>query len=89
MSKKIIKLRTTGKYPCQYDDLIDENNLTRATFYTLEEIKKDLSSSKEGITKGTDGVYDIVLELEELTIKDVRKALEMLGKFCNFEFVLI
>ncbi|MBI3377398.1 MAG: hypothetical protein HY035_03200 [Nitrospirae bacterium] len=75
---KSIKVKPTGEYPCQWDDLIDSKNNVIATIYTLKEGKKD--NLKSGITKGTDGIYDIVVNSKEITVEVVRNALVDLEK---------
>ena len=69
----MIKIKSTGKYPCQWDDLIDEKGSVIATVYTEEEGKKD--SLKFGITKGKDGIYDIVISTKEINNEVVRNVL--------------
>lgn len=57
--KKIIRVKPTCDYPCQWDDLIDSRKKIIATIYTLEEGEKD--NLKPGITKGKDEIHDIVV----------------------------
>ena len=82
---KSIKVSPTGKYPCQWDDLIDSKNNLIATIYTLKEGKKD--NLKSGITKGTDGIYDIVVNSKEITVEVVRDALADLEKVTDKRYV--
>ena len=86
-SKKLnaIKVKPTGEYPCQWDDLIDSKNNVIATIYTLREGKKD--NLKSGITKGTDGIYDIVVNSKEITVKVVRNALADLEKVTDRQYI--
>ena len=62
--KKIVRVKPIGEYPCQWDDLINSHKKAIATIYTLEEGKKD--NLKPGITKGKDGIYDIVVHSNEI-----------------------
>jgi len=82
---KAIKLKPTGEYPCQWDDLIDSENNVIATIYTIEEGKKD--NLKHGITKGNDGIYDIVVRSKEITDEVVKYALSDLEKITNKRYV--
>jgi len=76
--KNTIRVRPTSEYPCQWDDLINSRKKVIATIYTLEEGEKD--NLKPGITKGKDGIYDIVVHAKEINNEVVRNALEDLGK---------
>lgn len=84
--KKVVKIKPTGEYPCQWDDLIDDKGKTIATIYTEEEAKKD--GLKTGIRKGRDGVYDIVVWAREINNEVVRNALKDLGKKTGTNYVL-
>ena len=88
--KKIIKLKTTGYYPCQWDDIIDENNKVRVTIYTLQNAKKDsLKLNKEGIYYNKeDEIYDIVLNIPELTVEIVRGLIKKLSKITGVKYQL-
>src|SRR4030042_2906724 len=77
-SKKIIKVRPTSEYPCQWDDLIDSRKKVIATIYTLQEGKKD--NLKPGIVKGEDGIYDVVVHAKDINNEVVRNALRDLEK---------
>ncbi len=77
-SKKIIKVRPTCEYPCQWDDLIDSHGKIIATIYTAKEAEKE--NLKLGITKGKDGIYDIVVQSKEINNEVVRNALKDLEK---------
>jgi len=81
-----IKLKPTGEYPCQWDDLIDSKNNVIATIYTRRKGKKD--NQKSGITKGTDGIYDIVVNSKEITAEVVRNALVDLEKVTDKRYML-
>jgi len=83
---KAIKVKPTGVYPCQWDDLIDSKNNVIATIYTLREGKKD--NLKSGITKGTDGIYDIVVNSKEITVEVVKNALTDLEKVTDKRYML-
>lgn len=78
MEEKQIKIMPTVEYPCQCDDLIDEKGSVMATVYTEEEAKED--GLKLGITKGKDGIYDIVTSAKEINNEVVRNALKDLSK---------
>lgn len=84
--KKIIKIKPTGEYPCQWDDLIDAGRKVIATIYTCEEGEKD--NLKPGITKGKDGIYDIIVYAKEINNEVVRNALKDLGKITGKRYVL-
>lgn len=77
-SREITKIRPTCEYPCQWDDLIDSRKKVIATIYTLQEGKKD--NLKPGITKGKDGIYDIVAHARDINNEVVRNALRDLEK---------
>jgi len=83
--KKIIKVRPTCEYPCQWDDLIDSRKKVIATIYTFEEGGKD--KLKPGITKGKDGIYDIVVYAKEINNEVVRNALKDLEKVTGERYV--
>lgn len=83
--RKIIRLRPSGEYPCQWDDLIDSRKKVVATIYTLEEGEKD--NIKSGITKGKDGIYDIVVHAKEINNEVVRNALRDLEKVTDKRYV--
>lgn len=76
---KAVEVKPIGEYPCQWDDFIDSKNNVIATIYTLTEGKKD--SLKSGITKGTDGIYDIVVDSREINTGVLLNALKDLEKF--------
>lgn len=84
-NKKIIKVRPTCEYPCQWDDLIDSRKKVIATIYTLEEGEKD--NLKPGIKKGKDGIYDIVVHAKEINNEVVRNALKDLEKVIGERYV--
>ena len=83
--KKIIKVRLTCEYPCQWDDLINSHKKVIATIYTIDEGKKD--NLKPGITKGKDGIFDIVVYSKEINNEVVRNALKDLEKVTNKRYV--
>jgi len=83
--KKIIRVRPTCEYPCQWDDLINSHNKVIATIYTIEEAEKD--HLKPGITKGKDGIFDIVVYSKEINNEVVRNALKDLEKVTNKRYV--
>lgn len=81
----IMKVRQTCEYPCQWDDLINSHNKVIATIYTLEEGEND--NLKPGITKGKDGIYDIVVHSNEINNEVARNALKDLEKVTNKRYV--
>jgi hypothetical protein len=85
MVEKRIKIRPTCEYPCQWDDLIDSRKKVIATIYTPEEGGKD--KLKLGITKGTDGIYDIVVYAKEINNEVVRNALKDLEKITDKRYI--
>lgn len=87
MYRKIIRIRPACEYPCQWDDLIDSHKKVFATIYTFEEGEKD--NLKPGITKGKDGIYDIVVHSEEINNEVVRNALKDLEKVTDKRYVFI
>lgn len=86
-SKKIIKIKPTGEYPCQWDDLIGLNKKVIATIYTYDEGKKN--NLKPGITKAKDGIYDIVVHSKEINNEVVRNALKDLEKITGKKYIFI
>lgn len=86
-NKKIIKVRPTCEYPCQWDDLIDSRKKLIATIYTLEEGEKD--NLKPGISKGKDGIYDIVVYAKEINNEVARNALKDLEKVTGKRYVFV
>ena len=83
---RVIRVRPTGEYPCAWDDLIGPGRKTLATIYALEEGKK--SGLRPGITKGKDGVYDIVLLTSEINNEVVRDGLKGLEKITGKRYIL-
>lgn len=81
----IIRVKPTGEYPSQWDDLINSNKKVIATIYTIEEAEKD--NLKPGITKGKDGIFDIVVYSKEINNEVVRNALKDLEKVTNKRYV--
>lgn len=86
-SKKIIRVRPTCEYPCQWDDLIDSDKKVIATIYTLKEGEKD--NLKTGMTKGKNGIYDIVVHSKEIKNEVVRNALKDLEKVTGKRYVFV
>jgi len=84
-SKKIIKVIPTCEYPCQWDDLIDSRKKVIATIYAFEEGGKD--KLKAGITKGKDGIYDIVVYTKEINNEVVKNALKDLEKITEKRYI--
>ena len=89
MKNKIIHLKTLIKYLCQWDDLLDKYMKVHATVYTLRNAKKDppISVPKLGITKGEDDVWDIIIDVPELTKDIVRNSLKELTKITGTKYV--
>lgn len=85
MGKEKINLRTTGEYPCQWDDLIDEHGKTYATVYTLKNARGD-GVTEAGITQSSDGIFDIVIDAPKLTKDVVRNSLKELSKITGIEY---
>lgn len=85
--KKIIRVRPTCEYPCQWDDLIDSGKKVIATIYTLKEGEKD--NLKTGMTKGKNGIYDIVVHSKEINNEVVRNALKDLEKVTGKRYVFV
>lgn len=85
--KKIIRVIPACEYPCQWDDLIGPSGKVVATIYTFEEGGKD--NLKSGITKGKDGIYDIVVHAKEINNEVVRNALKDLEKVTGTPYVFV
>ena len=85
--KKIIKVRSTSEYPCQWDDLVGSRKKIIATIYILEEGGKD--NIKLGITKGENGLYDIVVHAKEINNEVVRNALKDLENVTGERYVFV
>lgn len=85
---KIMNLKTTGEYPCQFDDLIDKNRKTYATIYTLKNAR-EYGINKIGISKGKYGIFNIVKDVSKLTKNIVRNSLTELSKITGIEYKLI
>ena len=80
---KTKKLKMAGYYPCSWDDLIDEKRKVYTTIHTLKSVKKDslLKLNKECITfDKKENVYDIVIDVPELTEKVIKDALRELSR---------
>ncbi|MFC1696943.1 hypothetical protein ACFL1H_01300 [Nanoarchaeota archaeon] len=87
---KPIKLANTTDYPFEMDDMIDLNRKTVVTIYTLDYIKKEkeeaIRRDRVGITMGTDGIYDIVVDAPEITKSLVGSCLEDLTKITGVKY---
>ena len=59
-----------------------------ATVYTLMSAKKDPPNSnpKPGITKGKDGIWDVIIDVPELKKTVVRKSLVELSKMTGIRY---
>ena len=84
--KRKMNLKTTSKYPCEWDDLIDEQRETYATIYTLKNARKDGRIAR--ITKSKDGIFDIVIDAPKLTKDSIQTALKELSKITGIEYKL-
>jgi len=82
-----MNLKTTGEYPCQWDDIVNEKGKTYATIYTLKNARKD-EITRAGITKKNNGIFDIVVDVPELTKELVQTALKELSKITGIEYKL-
>ena len=89
MVEKLELMRSTNEYPCLWDDLLKKDQSTYATVYTLEEKRKDDLNSVPGINKGQDGVWDIVLDIKQLTLDNVANSLKNLSQITGIEYKLI
>lgn len=85
--KKTIRVRPTSEYPCQWDDLLGPHKKVVATIYTYEEGRKE--NLKPGISKGKDGIYDIVSHSGEINNEIVRNGLKELGKITGSKYVFV
>ena len=82
-----MRIKPSSEYPSQWDDLIGPNKKVIATIYTPEEGKKD--NLKPGITKGKDGIYDIVAHATEINNEVVRNALKDLEKVTGTQYIFV
>lgn len=87
MYRKIIRIKPTCEYPCQWDDLIDSRKQMIATIYNRKEGERN--NLKPGITKGKDGIYDIVVHAKEINNEVVRNALKDLGKVTGESYIFV
>jgi len=83
--RRKMNLKTTGEYPCQWDDIVNERGKTYATIYTLKNARED-EITKAGITKKKDGIFDMVVDAPELTKELVQTALKKLSKITGIEY---
>lgn len=79
-SSKALNIYTVCDYPCEWDDLLDDKGQVIASIFTFEYIKNEDSSARIGITQSEDGIYDIVVNENEINNKVVQKALDALSK---------
>ena len=86
--RRKMNLKTTGEYPCQWDDIINEKRKTYAAIYTLKNARED-EITKAGITKKKDGIFDIVIDAPKLTKNIVQNALKELSKITGIEYKLL
>lgn len=85
---KQITLKTTGEYPCQFDDLIDKNRKTYVTIYILKNAR-EYGINKVSISKGKYGIFNIVKDVPKLTKSIVRNSLAELSKITGIEYKLL
>lgn len=83
---EIIYVKPVGLFPCQWEDFVNDSKRTVVTIYTRENAKND--GPELGITKGDDGIYDIVVDFPEITEKIARDCLEELSKITGIEYKL-
>ncbi len=83
-----MNLKTTSEYPCEWDDLINEQRETYATIYTLKNAREE-GITKAGIIKKKDGIFDIVTDSLELTKEIVQNSLKELSKITGIEYKLL
>jgi hypothetical protein len=83
-------LRTLHEFPCGWDDLRDSKGRTHVTIYTLEEARRLPQEELDapGISHGSDGVWDIVLDVPELTKDLVKRGLVDLSERTGIEYKL-
>jgi nitrate reductase alpha subunit len=86
-NKRLMRIKPTSEYPSEWDDLIGPNKKVIATIYTPEEGKKD--NLKPGITKGKDGIYDIVVHAKEINNEVARNALRNLEKVTGKQYIFV
>ena len=84
---KLMELKSTGQYPCQWNDIIDNKRRTYVTVYTLKNARED-GIKRACIKKARDGVFDIVIDTSQLTKKIIVKALEDLSKITEIKYNL-
>lgn len=88
---EIIELETTNEYPCPLDDLVKPGKCTAyATVYALKEARRNPEDGlyRSGITQGDDGIWDVIIDVPELTIDAVRSSLNDLSKRTGIEYKL-
>ena len=89
MVEKLELMRSTNEYPCLWDDLLKKDQSTYTTVYTLEEKRKDDLNTIPRISKGQDGIWDIVLDVKQLTLDNVANSLKNLSQITGIEYKLI
>jgi hypothetical protein len=80
-------LKSTSQYPCQWDDLVDKNGRVIVTIYTLREKIID-GPSVPGVKFCEDGIFDIVVDVPELTEEVVAEVLVDLSSRAGKRFSL-
>lgn len=84
------KISTLSHYPCQWDDLLNEDLTVMATIWTLAEVERDEGDQEVGqFLDEDDDVWDIVVDVPELTPKIVQEELDKLSgqTEMDYEFV--
>ena len=79
-----MQLFSTGELPCEWEDLITAQRNTYVTIHTLQEAKEDQLAL--GVSKGEDGVYDVVLDVPTLTCDVIKDALRLLSKVTGVNY---
>ena len=86
MKRGQISLSTDRYLPARSVDLIYNKNKIYAVVYTLAEAAEDKLAL--GVTKAKDGIYDIVLDVPEVNVSVIEKALKELSKITTLEYRL-
>jgi len=83
----MVLLKSTGRYPCQWDDLVGPDGRVAVTIYTLREKLID-GPAVPGVSLCEDGIFDIVVDVPELTEDVVAEALAALPARAGKEYRL-
>ena len=76
-----------GRFPSDWEDLVNSDYQTIATVYTRKEAECD--GLTVGVTRGKDGVYDIVIDAPRLTRKLVCESLGALREMSGVSYRLL